>query len=166
MTNRKNFLSSVIILVIVIGVGAFSLQNNGVTNGSKVKQATYSATEVLENANFDAENPFIEVEAIHWRTEDTPTRFIPIEISKETQMELLVVFENATFKKADSTRIDFKYNYWIKITLSRGYTMFVDSNKSFIHFDEEGETYIMENGEEFFSRIENIDKGIHSKNNP
>lgn len=150
LTKRKFIPVLIILLLAAVGIGVYSFSKDKATSDATVEQTTYSATDVLKNANFEVENPFIEVRTIQEGTEEIT--FTPIELSEEAQQELINIFENAQFEKDPLTVID--YDYWIKITLNTGYTMFVDSDKNFFHFDKEGAYYTMPNGEEFFNVIE------------
>ena len=88
-------------------------------------QTTYSATDVLENANFNAANPSVSIHSIDY---DKEGLFTEIKIPEVTQQELIKAFKNAKFKKiTDSTSLDFDYR--ITIILNTGYAMFLDSNK-------------------------------------
>ena len=65
------------------------------------KNQSYSATDILENANFDVENPTISLHRIDTDKEDL---FSEIKISKETQKELLKSFQHVKFKNNSKYR--------------------------------------------------------------
>lgn len=60
------------------------------------KDQSYSAIDLLENANFHVENSTVTLHRIDTDTEDI---FSEMKISKETQQELIQSFQQATFKK-------------------------------------------------------------------
>lgn len=116
--NTKSLKSRLIIiafLVIVLFVIGFTVYNDN---------TKLSATDLLENANFDAESQTVNVHKIN--VDNSPDIFEEIMIPEETQQELIRTFENVQFESVgDRGRLDF--NYRINMTLNTGYVMFLDS---------------------------------------
>lgn len=111
----------------------------------------YYATDVLENANFNAENQFVSIESIVLRPE---IQFTSLKIPEETQQELIQAFKNAKFKKVEHlSSISFRYNYRVNITLNTGYVMFMDSHTKFLQLDDTGVAYIIEDDDNRFFDI-------------
>ncbi|ETT86569.1 hypothetical protein MKZ08_10575 [Viridibacillus sp. FSL R5-0477] len=83
-----------------------------------------------------------------------------VEISEETQKELLKAFENAKFKemKMEDSNIDLHYNYLINISVSGYFALFVDSSNKIIYVDETQKKYIMVDDNDFFDILENAVK--------
>ncbi|WP_418302628.1 hypothetical protein [Lysinibacillus fusiformis] len=130
-----------LILVIVIG---FLIEK---------KDGGYSATDVLENADFNVENPSITIHTVDTDKEEIYTQ---IEIPEETQKRLLQAFENAKFDKATINPVD--YNYRITISLNTGYTMYLVSDKRSLTANSTEENYTIVNDNDFFSMLEKVTK--------
>ncbi|WP_342532520.1 hypothetical protein MHB40_13570 [Lysinibacillus sp. FSL K6-0057] len=113
------------------------------------KNQSYSATDILENANFDVENPTISLHRIDTDKEDI---FSEIKISKETQKELLKSFQQATFKKTAIKTVD--YDYRMTISLNTGYPMFIDSKNKTLVLLTTKESFEIVKGHDFFSMLE------------
>lgn len=84
------------------------------------KDQSYSAIDLLENANFHVENSTVTLHRIDTDTEDI---FSEMKISKETQQELIQSFQQATFKKTAIKTND--YDYRMTISLNTSYPMFI-----------------------------------------
>ena len=137
---KKSRIITVVILpllVIIIGVG-FAIA---------MKDGDYSASDVLENANFNAENPSVSIQSIDYEKEGFYTE---IKIPEETQRELIKAFKDAKFKEVtDLPSLD--YDYHMKITLNTGYAMFLDSSKKSLYIQDTKKAYEIENDSDFFS---------------
>ncbi|MCR8854594.1 hypothetical protein [Lysinibacillus fusiformis] len=72
------------LLIIVIAIGFLIAK----------KDQSYSATDVLENADFNVENPTITIHTVDTEKEDIYTQ---IEIPEETQKRLIQAFQKAKF---------------------------------------------------------------------
>ncbi|QDQ02421.1 hypothetical protein FOH38_19175 [Lysinibacillus fusiformis] len=142
MHKRKAFVTISIVIVIVAGICLFLLDKR-----------TYSATDVLENADFNAENPTVTIHSINTDKEDIYTK---IEIPEETQHELIKAFKNAKFEKTTVSLID--YNYRINIALNTGYAMFLDSDEKLLTISNTKENYAIANDSDFFSILEKATK--------
>lgn len=138
--GRIILIISLLIVVLITGILVF---NNNKT----------SAIDVLENANFNAENPSVGIESIDVDTEDI---FTSIEIPEETQQELIKAFKNAKFKKVKDSSSD--YDYRIQITLNTGYGIYVISDKKLLKIIDTNEYYIIENDNIFFSILNEVTK--------
>ncbi|MGE7988911.1 hypothetical protein [Lysinibacillus fusiformis] len=117
------------------------------------KDGGYSATDVLENADFNVENPSITIHTVDTDKEEIYTQ---IEIPEETQKRLLQAFENAKFDKATINPVD--YNYRITISLNTGYTMYLVSDKRSLTVNSTEENYTIVNDNDFFSMLEKVTK--------
>ncbi|GAA3347171.1 hypothetical protein [Lysinibacillus fusiformis] len=131
------------LLIIVIAIGFLIAKKDG----------GYSATDVLENANFTVENPSITIHTVDTDKEDIYTR---IKIPEETQKRLLQAFQNAKFDKATINPVD--YDYRITISLNTGYTMYLVSEKRSLTVNRTEENYTMVNDNDFFSILEKVTK--------
>ncbi|MEK4427175.1 hypothetical protein [Solibacillus sp. FSL K6-1523] len=113
-----------------------------------------SATDVLENANFDAENRTVTIHTINTDKEDIFTEF---KISEEAQREVLKAFENAKFEKITSLNpVD--YDYRITISLNRGYPMYLDSTKKSLTLIDTKENYTIINETDLFDILKKATK--------
>ncbi|MFJ7700351.1 hypothetical protein [Lysinibacillus fusiformis] len=130
-------------LLIVIAMGFLIAKKDG----------GYSATDVLENADFNVENPSITIHTVDTDQEEIYTQ---IEIPEETQKRLLQAFENAKFDKATINPVD--YNYRITISLNTGYTMYLVSDKRSLTVNSTEENYTIVNDNNFFSMLEKATK--------
>ena len=90
------------------------------------KDQSYSAIDLLENANFHVENSTVTLHRIDTDTEDI---FSEMKISKETQQELIQSFQQATFKNSHKTS---DYDYRMTISLNTSYPMFIDSKNKIL----------------------------------
>ncbi len=131
------------LLIIVIAMGFLIAKKDG----------GYSATDVLENADFNVENPSITIHTVDTDKEEIYTQ---IEIPEETQKRLLQAFENAKFDKATINPVD--YNYRITISLNTGYTMYLVSDKRSLTVNSTEENYTIVNDNDFFSMLEKATK--------
>ncbi|QSB09769.1 hypothetical protein JTI58_22795 [Lysinibacillus fusiformis] len=113
------------------------------------KNQSYSATDILENANFDVENPTVTLHRIDTDTEDI---FSEMKISKETQRELIQSFQQATFKKTAIKTID--YDYRMTISLNTSYPMFIDSKNKILVLLNTNESFELIKDHAFFSLLE------------
>ncbi|MEK4521361.1 hypothetical protein NSQ95_12720 [Psychrobacillus sp. FSL W7-1457] len=112
----------------------------------------YSATDILENANFNLDNQFLNVHSIDVERENI---FEEVEIPLERQHDLIKIFKNAKFIPAESTA---DHDYRINITLNTGYAMFLDSKRSSLYVISSEKNYEMKGGEEFFAILNNAEK--------
>ncbi|MGA3600846.1 hypothetical protein [Lysinibacillus agricola] len=122
-----------------------------------MKDHNDSATDVLENVDFNAENPTVTIFSIDM---DKKEIFTEIEIPEKTQQELIKAFQKAKFKK--TTINSSNYDYRITITLNAGYSMYLDSDKkilSIISTDGSADKkYTIVNDSDFFSILEKATK--------
>lgn len=139
---KKGRVILIICLLVVVLIAGILVFNN-----------TKTATDVLENANFNAENPSVGIESIDVETEDI---FTSIKIPKETQQELIKAFKNAKFKEVKDGSSD--YDYRIQITLNTGYGIYVVSDKKLLKIIDTGEYYTIENDNNFFSILNEVTK--------
>ena len=85
-----------------------------------------------------------------------------VELSKESQQEIVKAFKNTKFKKAISPDND--YDYTMNITVNSGHLMFLDStNKTVTVMDRTGtdnisDYYTIVNGSHFFNILEKATK--------
>jgi len=112
-----------------------------------------TATDVLENANFNEENPSVSIESIDADTKDI---FTLLEIPEEKQKELIEAFKNAKFKEVKVGSSD--YDYRIQITLNTGYGLYVISDKKLLKIIDTNEYYTIENDNNFFSILNEVTK--------
>ena len=138
MKNKKTIFS--IITVIILGIGLYFFKS----------ETLYSAADVLRDVDFNAEAPSLELKKIDVEAEEM---FVPIELTDKTQQELIKAFEKSKFKKDNSVLIS--NDYRMKITLNRGYVMYLDMNKKGISVENTSDTsykkYLFKDGKEFFS---------------
>ncbi|WP_374966199.1 hypothetical protein [Lysinibacillus sp. RS5] len=143
----KKFIIILPLLIIIIAVVFFIA----------MKDHNDSATDVLENADFNAENPTVTIFSVNTEKKDI---FTEIEIPEKTQQELIKAFQNAKFKKTTINTTN--YDYRITITLNAGYSMYLDSDKkilSIISTDGSADKkYAIVNDSDFFSILEKATK--------
>lgn len=143
MKNNKTILLIIsgIIVFIILGIGFYF-------NSEKF----YTAADVLEDVDFSVKESSVEFKKI-----DAELNFVPIKLTDKTQQELIKAFEKSKFKKDDNSRGIASNNYWLRITLNRGYVMYLDLNKKQIAVaDNVGshEGYLFEDDKGFFSILE------------
>jgi len=131
------------LLIIVIAIGFLIAK----------KDQSYSATDVLENADFNVENPTITIHTVNTEKEDIYTQ---IEIPEETQKRLIQAFQKAQFDKTTLNPVD--YDYRITISLNTGYTMYLVSDKKSLTVTITDENYAIVNDSDFFSILEKATK--------
>ncbi|WP_339261798.1 hypothetical protein [Lysinibacillus sp. FSL K6-3209] len=145
MRKRQVFFTISIMIIIIAGISLW------INERRTAVPAVYYATDVLENANFNAKNQFVSIESIILRPE---IKFTSLKIPEETQQELIQAFKNAKFKKVEHlSSIRYRYNYRVNITLNTGYVMFMDSNTKFVQLDDTGVAYIIEDDDNRFFDI-------------
>lgn len=145
MYKRQVFFTISIMIIIIAGISLW------INERRTAVPAVYYATDVLENANFNAKNQFVNIESIILRPE---IKFTSLKIPEETQQELIQAFKNAKFKKVEHlSSIRYRYNYRVNITLNTGYVMFMDSNTKFVQLDDTGVAYIIEDDDNRFFDI-------------
>ncbi|MFJ7838026.1 hypothetical protein ACIQXG_01035 [Lysinibacillus sphaericus] len=145
MCKRQVFFTISIMIIIIAGISLW------INERRTAVPAVYYATDVLENANFNAKNQFVNIESIILRPE---IKFTSLKIPEETQQELIQAFKNAKFKKVEHlSSIRYRYNYRVNITLNTGYVMFMDSNTKFLQLDDTGVAYIIEDDDNRFFDI-------------
>lgn len=115
------------------------------------KDQSYSAIDLLENANFHVENSTVTLHHIDTDT-DTEAIFSEMKISKETQQELIQSFQQATFKKTAIKTID--YDYRMTISLNTSYPMFIDSKNKILVLLNTNESFELIKDHAFFSLLE------------
>lgn len=144
--SLKSRLIKIVFLVIVLFVIGFTVYNDN---------TKLSVTDLLENANFDAESQTVNVHKIN--VDNSPDIFEEIMIPEETQQELIRTFENAQFESVgDRGRMDF--NYRINMVLNTGYVMFLDSTTKSIRVVDNNQTYVTVIDNDFFDILENATK--------
>jgi isocitrate dehydrogenase len=131
------------LLIIVVAIGFLIAK----------KDQSYSATDVLENADFNVKNPTITIHTVDTDKEDIYTQ---IEIPEETQQKLIQAFQNAKFDKTTINPVD--YDYRITISLNTGYTMYLVSDKKSLNLLSNHENYAIVNDNDFFSILEKATK--------
>ena len=137
MKKNKKFILTVILPLLIIVVASFFIA---------IKSRTYSATDVLTNANFNAANPTVTVHRVNIGYKDI---FTDIKLPKETQKELIESFKNAKFEKASVSLLD--YDYRINFTLNTGYAIFLDSHNKSLTVISTKEDYRISNDSNFFT---------------
>ncbi|MEK5482260.1 MULTISPECIES: hypothetical protein [unclassified Viridibacillus] len=160
MRKRKAFVLT-IVLVVLVGMGIYiygqyktfgSVKVEKTPSTEKVKKTTLSVKDLFWRIDFNEKDSYITVEKI--------PSLATVEISEETQKELLKAFENAKFKKMkmEDSNIDLHYNYLINISVSGYFALFVDSSNKIIYVDETQKKYIMVDDNDFFDILENAVK--------
>jgi len=139
----KKFIIILPLLIIIIAVVFFIA----------MKDHNDSATDILENADFNAENPTVTIFSIDM---DKKEIFTEIEIPEKTQQELTKAFQKAKFKK--TTINSSNYDYRITITLNAGYSMYLDSDKKSLTIISTNQNYAIVNDSDFFSILEKATK--------
>jgi len=139
----KKFIIILPLLIIIIAVVFFIA----------MKDHNDSATDILENADFNAENPTVTIFSIDM---DKKEIFTEIEIPEKTQQELTKAFQKAKFKK--TTINSSNYDYRITITLNAGYSMYLDSDKKSLTIINTNQNYAIVNDSDFFSILEKATK--------
>lgn len=99
------------VIALILGIGLYRYYSD----------PTYSATDVLKRADFNAEEQSVEVTKFDLEVDGG---YIPIELTETTQKKLIKAFEKSKFKKDES--LSFDNDYSMKITLNTGYFMFMD----------------------------------------
>lgn len=135
----KKFIIALSLLLVVIVSGMLIIW----------KEQSYSATDLLENANFQVENATITLHRIDTDKEDI---FSEMKISKETQQELIQSFQHATFKKTAIKTID--YDYRMTISLNTSYPMFIDSKNKILVLLNKNKSFELIKDNAFFSLLE------------
>ena len=112
---------------------------------------TQSASDALgDYADLNAEKPLVDIQSYDLEKEDL---FTPIEISEETQLELIESFKNVKFKRVTDVSLDIDYR--VNITFNTGYAMWVDTDKKLVNLIDGYEYYTIENDSEFFEILKN-----------
>ena len=144
MKNKKTVIG--IIVVIILGIGLYFFNS----------EKFYTAADVLEDVDFSVEEQSVELTKIVIEVDDG--KLVPIELTDTTQKKLIKTFEKSKFKKDESLSSDNDYS--MKITLNRGYFMFMDiTGKSIAVRDNSGgsyEEYLFEDDKGFFSILEEL----------
>lgn len=136
--NTKVVVIIVVAILIIVGLLFFNKNNNNL-----------SATEVLNNADFNEKNSIVEVEFID---REYDGYFKKLDVSEETQQQLIEAFKSAKFKKTDKS---YRYDYYVKMTLNTGYPMYISSDEKAIFLDHTEEVYEMTDESDFFSILKN-----------
>lgn len=132
----------VILLLIIVPVGIKLF----------LDMKTYSATDILNDATFNTENASIDIERIERKTEK---EYITVEVSKETEKEIIKAFEEAGFKKTDKIA-DTSYDYHITFNLDKSYPMFLDSSKNYLVLTDTAKAYFIEDNSDFSKILKEI----------
>ncbi|MGE7920595.1 hypothetical protein ACQKM9_16900 [Viridibacillus sp. NPDC093762] len=138
MRKRKAFVIT-IVLVVLVGMGLYiygqyksfgSVKVDKTPSTEKVKKTTLSVKDLFWRIDFNEKDSYITVKKVH--------SLATVEISEETQKELLKAFENAKFKemKMEDSNIDLHYNYIINISVSGYFALFADTSNKIIYVDE------------------------------
>ncbi|MEK5331922.1 hypothetical protein [Lysinibacillus sp. FSL W8-0992] len=136
MKKSKYILTVILPLLIIVVTSSFITKKN----------QTYSATDILKNANFNAANSTVTVHSINIDDKDI---FVEIKLPEETQQQLIEAFKNAKFGNVTTTWLD--YDYRINITLNTGHAMFLDSQNKSLTVISTKETYTISNDSDFFT---------------
>jgi len=139
---RKNII--ILPLLIIMIAVSFSIAK---------KDQSYTATDILENADFNVENPTITIHSVDTDKNDIYTQ---IEIPEETQKKLIQAFQNAKFDKTTINPID--YDYRITISLNTDYTMYLVLDKKSLTVTSTHVNYAIVNNSDFFSILEKATK--------
>lgn len=134
MKKSKYILTVILPLLIIVVTSSFITKKN----------QTYSATDILKNANFNAANSTVTVHSINIDDKDI---FVEIKLPEETQQQLIEAFKNAKFGNVTTTWLD--YDYRINITLNTGHAMFLDSQNKSLTVISTKETYTISNDSDF-----------------
>lgn len=145
---RKNLIILPLLLIMV--AISFSIAKKG---------QSYSATDILENADFNVENPTIIIHSVNTDKVDNTENndiYTQIEIPEETQKKLIQAFQNAKFDKTTINPIE--YDFRIAITLNTDYTMYLVSDKKSLTVTSTHENYAIVNDSDFFNILEKATK--------
>ncbi|MFF3102475.1 hypothetical protein [Viridibacillus arvi] len=160
MRKRKAFVIT-IVLVVLVGMGIYingqnksleSVKPDKTPSTEKVKKTSLSVKDLFWRVDFSDEDSYITVEKV--------TSLAEVEISEETQKELLKAFENAKFKelKMVNSNIHLHYDYIIKISVSGYYGLFVDSSNKILYVDDKEQNYLVVDDNGFFDILEDAVK--------
>lgn len=152
---KKSKIIKIVIVSLLVIVSA------GVGAVFAMKDQTYSATDILKtdtsSPDFNAENQSVTVTRLNLDAEVDD--ILDIEIPEEIQQELIKAFKNAKFE--EKTIDPSEYDYRIRITLNRGYPMYLISDKkslTLVNPDGTFEHYEIVNESDFFSILEKATK--------
>ena len=134
----------ILIVIIVILVGVFGLK-------FMIDNKTYSANEILENADFSAANREMEVIKIN----HNPLELITIELPAEQQKLLIDSFKNLSFKKNKDSQIE--YHYRINFSLNSNFGFYIDIDKGIIvNLSDKNQKYVIISDENFLENFKEI----------
>ncbi|MFJ7665751.1 hypothetical protein ACIQXI_01505 [Lysinibacillus sp. NPDC097195] len=126
-------------LLLIIGIASFFA----------LKNHDYTATDILEDANFNTEYPAVTVHQVDSNSKST---FHEIKLTKKTQQELLEAFHSTTFEKASATSLT--YDYRIEFMLAKGYVILLDTDNKKLTVSGTNEHYAITSDNAFLSILE------------
>jgi len=153
MKNKKTILITIfsIIIVVILGIGLYFFNSEKIYSNSD----TLSSEDILEGVDFSAEGTTVELHKVDTNVDGS---LAPIELTEKTQLELIKAFEKSKFKNVDSNSTGVANDYRMKMTLNRGYVMYLDIDKKGISVENTSDTsskkYLFKDGIEFFSILE------------
>lgn len=154
MKNKKTILIT-IFSVIIVGIGVYFFNSQATYSNSD----TLSSEDILEGVDFSAEGTTVELHKVDTNVDGS---LAPIELTEKSQLELIKAFEKSKFKNVDSNSTGIANDYRMKITLNRGYVMYLDIDKKGISVENTSNTsskkYLFKDGKEFFSILEKAAK--------
>ncbi|KGR76179.1 hypothetical protein [Ureibacillus sinduriensis] len=150
MKNKKTILIT-IFSVIIVGIGVYFLSSQTTYSDSD----TLSSEDILVDVDFSAEGTTVELHKVDPNVDGS---LAPIELTEKTQQELIKAFEKSKFKNVDSNSTGVANDYHMKMTLNRGYVIYLDIDKKGISVENTSDTsskkYLFKDGKEFFSILE------------
>lgn len=150
MKKNKTILIT-IFSVIIVGIGVYFFNSQATSSDSD----TLSSEDILEGVDFSAEGTTVELHKVDTNVDGS---LAPIELTEKTQQELIKAFEKSKFKNVDSNSTAVANDYRMKMTLNRGYVMYLDIDKKGISVENTSDTsskkYLFKDGKEFFSILE------------
>ncbi|MGG0664278.1 hypothetical protein ABE042_09245 [Viridibacillus arvi] len=160
MRKRKAYVIT-IVLVFLVGIALYiygqeksfdSVKPDKTPSIEKVKKTTLSVKDLFWRIDFNEKDSYITVKKV--------PSLATVEISKETQKELLKAFENAKFKEMtmEDPNIDLHSSYLINISVSGYFGMFADSTNKIIYVYDNEQNYLVVDDNGFFDILENAVK--------
>lgn len=115
---------------------------------------TLFSEDILEGVDFSAEGATVELKKVDTNVDGS---LASIKLTDKTQQELIKALEKSKFKNLDSDSTGVANDYFMKMTLNKGYVMFLDTDKKGIAVDDgdtSSEQYLFKDDKEFFSILE------------